>query len=524
MTDTLAKKKHTGIAMLMLVIALALAISIYYFSTVSLVDVQLDSTLKTQAELKKAKRALLDYALVNWRTPGNGGNIGRLPCPDYGTDNNEGSQDAQCGTAYANAIGFFPWRALGIDIPRDSSGNCFLYVVSPAYKSTPIAALNPDSYGQIQIVDSTRTVVLQGVTPESRPVAVIIAPGKALSDQARVHKSDSICGENYDNIAAYLDDIGTINNAAIDTGTDNNIEVLVNRYAGSEDGDNANPLNDRLITITHQEFWHAMESTIKKDSSFTTRMTNLTEAIATCLAGYGNKNSGYLPMPAPLHLSGGEYRQSTAYEDSFTAGYAGRLPYNVSKSNSKTNVNEALSPGNVNVLFKNNYCDDIDLLALSNNINLSGDTGDDKGEYHDLWQNWKDHFFYAVSKYHNPDADEPGSSCGTNCVKMNGNNYAGIVFFAGVKESAQQRYTRPFDTALASKAIDSVNTDDKDDVVNYLNSGSEDNFPVYSGSTFVLTLPADDGFGDFTPDAAPLNGDTNDSRFCITPTMTVESC
>ncbi len=219
------KKKQNGLALLVMVIVIFLAMSTYYFSSVSLVEVQVDKIEKTQAVLKRAKQALLDYALVNWHMAGEAGKIGKLPCPDYYisglADEKEGEQDSNCGNAYANGIGYFPWRTLGIDITKDSSGSCLLYAVSPAYKTSPAAALNPDSYGQFIIVDNTGAT-LQGLLPEDRPVAVIIAPESTLPGQARESNPSTVCGSYYSNdisalIAAYLDNDGTTNNAAMAT-------------------------------------------------------------------------------------------------------------------------------------------------------------------------------------------------------------------------------------------------------------------------------------------------------------------
>lgn len=519
-SNGITKKKQNGIALLMLVIAIALIMSGYYFSKTSVIDIKIDSKLSTQIELKKAKKALLDYALINWRANIETGKLGKLPCPDYIDNNNEGSQDSNCGSTYANAIGFFPWRALGIDAPKDSSGSCLLYVVSPAYKSSPVAALNPDSYGQIQIVDSSG-VVVQGATPEERPIAVIIAPGKSLSTQSRTY-DDSICGKDYDNIASYLDSNGVIDNAAVDPSTENVMDVLISRYAGSEASDEADPLNDRLITITHKEFWDAMQSTINS-APFTKKMKYLTEAIAVCLAAYGSNNSKYLPMPALMDLDGGEYRRNKDYDDSavFTQGYSGRLPYDITNANIE--VLTSPPPTNNDILFKNTYCNPLDLASTTSVIEqirfTDSGTNSLDGEYYELWSNWKDHFFYVISKSHNPKALIPTGTCSGDCIEVDGTKYAGIVFFAGVKDE-QQRYTRPFDAEFTNKFFDADNIDDKDDATNYLENNNSDDFPIYSGDPLVVTQPNNDGFREFdTPDAT-----SNDVMFCITAAMAVEAC
>jgi len=488
------RRKQQGLALLVLVIIIFLAMSAYYFSSVSLAKIQTDKIERTQLMLKRAKQALLAYARTRWYQPGAGGKLGKLPCPDYNDNGVAGEQDGNCGNAYANAIGYFPWRTVAMEITKDSSGSCLLYAVSPAYKSSPVAALNPDSYGQFRIVNAAG-VTVQGALPEDRPVAVILAPEETLPAQTRENNSNVTCGSYYGNnifnlIAAYLDNNGTTNNAAINPAADNNIENFVAAYAGSDEA--GNPLNDRLITITHREFWAAMQSTIT-GSAFDTRMKNLTEAVALCFAEYGKSNGRHLPMPAPLALN--EYRKSSDYDDSgdFTKSFAGRLPYDVSMANAK------LNNGNNYKIFNNTYCDVLNLpsTSVAEAINLgddlASDAGSDQGEYFDLWSNWKDHFFYAISKDFNPSSS---ASCSGDCVKVNGNNYAAIVFFSGLKRAGQLRYAPPFEA------------DKKSDIVNYLENDNAPKFP--------------DNTGDANYNNVGLN--SNDIMFCIKPDMSVIQC
>jgi len=488
-----SNKKQNGLALLVLVIIVFLAMSTYYFSSVSMVEIQAGKVEKTQLVLKRAKQALLAYAMTKWYESGEAGKIGKLPCPDYNSNGVAGEQDGNCGIAYANAIGYFPWRTLGMEISKDSSGACLLYAVSPAYKTSPDAALNPDSYGQFRVVDSGGAVI-QGVLPEDRPVAVIIAPEATLPGQARENNPAITCGSYYGNnifnlTAAYLDNNGNTNNAAIDPATDNVIEKFVAMYAGSDEANN--PLNDRLITISHREFWEAMQETIT-DAAFDNRMQNLTEAIALCFAEYGEQNGHRLPMPAALDLNGGEYRKSSDYDDSgnFNVRFAGRLPYNVSLANAK------IGNGDENNIFSNNYCDGLNLpsTSVAETINFTDDNGSDRGEYFDLWSNWKDHFFYAISKDHNPDVSS--AACSGDCISVGGSIYAGVVFFSGLKRGGQQRYAPPFEA------------DDKSDVANYLENNNAADFP--------------DNDGDANYDIVGVG--SNDVMFCIQSDMNVVPC
>jgi type II secretory pathway pseudopilin PulG len=369
--------KQDGFVLIVLVIVILLAISSYYFSTISLVEVQTNRIEKTQVVLKRAKKALLGYALTNWQVEGSAGEIGRLPCPDYLPDSTDGEQDGTCGGDYTNAIGYLPWKTLGLEVTRDNSGSCLLYAVSPAYKNSPIAALNPDSFGQFQIVDSAGAII-QGVSPEDRPVALIIAPGAALPNQTRVNNPLIPCGSYYADLptllAAYLDNDGNTNNAAVDTAVDNVMDRLVSKYANSDQGNN--PVNDQIMTITYSEFWginanqsaNTLLSAIKAPG-FSNRMNDLTEAVALCFAAYGDENDEHLPMPAALDLNGGEYRKSVDYDDSvnFNAGFAGRLPYDI------RNANAVLDPGINDHIFKNAFCNN--LVTTNETVNFTDALG-----------------------------------------------------------------------------------------------------------------------------------------------------
>jgi len=485
--------------LLVMVIVIFLAVSSYYFSTISIVEIKVNKIENTQVVLKHAKQALLDYALVNWRMTGNAGKMGKLPCPDYDSNLPDGEQDGSCGITYANAIGYFPWRTIGIDITKDSSGSCLLYAVSPAYKNSPFAALNPDSYGQFRVVNKTGAVI-QGALPEDRPVAVIIAPESTLFGQTRENDPTITCGSYYGDviatlIAAYLDNDSTTNNAAINPSSDNFIENFVAKYAGSDEG--PAPLNDRLITISHREFWGVMQSAIT-GSAFDDRMKNLTEAIAVCFAAYGSSNTNNnLPMPAAMDIDSGEYRRNVDYDDSgnFILNFAGRLPFDVSRANTE------LGNGNAAHIFDNDtFCDNLDLpstTGIIEDIHFKDDSGSDKGEYFDLWQNWKDHFFYVVSNAFNPVGTATDCLGAGDCVEYGGTEYAALIIFSGLKQVGQSRYAPPFEA------------DEKSDINNYLEEGRQGVF-----------FTDNDGNGVYPV----VTTASNDIVFCIAIDMSVVAC
>ncbi len=97
-----------------------------------------------------------------------------------------------------------------------------------------------------------------------------------------------------------------------------------------------------------------------------------------------------------------------------------------------------------------------------------------------MWTNWKEYFFYALSKSYNP--ENTGFDCTVGCIQLSGDN-AGIVFFSGEKITdpvslyVQQRFSPPLDAGLAADAVD-----DKDEVKNYLENNNAADFPNLTGS------------------------------------------
>jgi hypothetical protein len=499
-------RQQRGVVLMIVVVVLILGTIGFLMTNVSAKQSRLERMEYDRNVLKQAKQALMAYALtrasLNDLANPNYGDIGKMPCPDYNSSGNEGVQDTPCGMAFSNVLGYFPWKTLGIEVLKDSAGNCLLYAVSPAYKNSPIAALNPDSHGQFQLVNADATVTL-GATPESRPVAVIIAPAATLAGQNRSYNGNSVCGDDYANWSAYLDDNGTTNNSAIDMDVENVIERFVERYTDSEN--QANPLNDTLIPITNTEFWSAINSLLLSPVSptFNERMQALTEALALCISGFGSNSANHLPMPVYADLSGSlsvEYRRDANYSDGtdFTKNFAGRFPYNV--ANSKASV-----PGlHENVLFENGYCNSLIVTSVTGIAAIELSDSDDP--YRQLWRNWKDHFLYVVSR---PFAPTGSALCSGDCIKVGTTDYAAIIMFAGVKMGTQVRYSPPLDAAFAGDG------NDKDEIGNYLEELRGDGFPHAHTDPPTNSIPFV-----FSPVSAdPLV--SNDIMFCIRPDMTV---
>ena len=130
---------------------------------------QIDSRLA----LHQAKQALLDYAM-NYpelrANPDKG--PGFLPCPDQ---NNDGRPESNCAASTGTTLGRLPFSILGLDDPRDSSGERLWYALSPQFRNVQSnhTVINSETPGQLS-VDGIDDVV-----------AVVLAPGAPVAEQYR---------------------------------------------------------------------------------------------------------------------------------------------------------------------------------------------------------------------------------------------------------------------------------------------------------------------------------------------------
>ena len=490
-----APKNQQGLVLLVLIIIIALALISYSLSNLSIAQVRMDQGKKTQVALKKAKDALIAHAITNSYRVADVGRVGNLPCPDGNNAGTEGNQDPNCGNLDTNAIGYFPWKRMGIDILKDSSDTCLLYAVSPGYKMNFTRMLNADSNGLFQIVNMTGGVT-EGNLPADRPIAIIFAPDKPVAAQARNFDITTVCGKDFGNLNAYLDDNGVTNNGVLSENP-NTIDQFV--HATSTSVNNANPLNDIFVTIKKSDIWPA----ILVKTEIEGKLAEVAEALAVCLADYANTNADrQLPWPAPLDLSASDYLDDDNYDDVLNAvqGYAGRFPYMVDSSNGE------IGGFGANDIFTAAACNNIDLPStplVLEAIDLDPGGGDEHGI---IWHNWKDHFYYALSKNYEPDnAAVADSICnGVNgCVSVNGvvNEYAAIVFYSG--ESIN---------GVARTSPEVGDPDQKAVIANYIENNNQADFPDVTGENDYQS---------------GVTG--NDSMFCVTDEpdgddLNVEAC
>ncbi|MGI9205892.1 MAG: hypothetical protein ACR2Q3_17890, partial [Woeseiaceae bacterium] len=400
-----SRSGQSGAALLLMMLVVVVGAAAILVTKLNRNSTNFAQSTATQEALADAKDALLSYALSYPDTHNNAAT--QLPCPDLdgsGSTLDGEAHTLNCGASEVSMLGRLPWKTLGMAPPRDGAGECLWYAVSGAYKSAggaTAAMINPDSNGQFELYQSETGALIEGQTPDERPVAVIIAPGAAIDTQSR--QAVSLPGQQCSGdfmLPSFLEsDSGSgVSNAVLTGGT--GLEQFV-RAAGTLDD-----LNDRIITISRLE----MADLVFQRHDFDTSIAALTHMLARCVAAYGLSNPGgpndlRLPWPAPVALT--DYRVDAQYDDVAGGLLSGRLADTVGDSN-------ALTSNPISQVVAN--CDPAVVPGWG-------------PEMFTLWQNWKDHIFYYVAESFSPAASLP-SAC-TNCITVNGGGqYAGVVIFA----------------------------------------------------------------------------------------------
>ena len=419
-----AFSRQRGLALLLLLLVVFLGSAALLIERLQPNTLQRRRDASSDAALAVAKEALLAYALTCGEAHANK-LPGYLPCPDSGTRGvnlHEGSADPPCGHKGVSVIGRLPWHQLGIEPPRDGSGECLWYAVAGAFKNDPAAdMLNWDSLGQLIVMAADGKGYVAGAVAEERAAAVIFAPGAPVGGQGRESSTPApLCGGNY-RPENYLDAAGAWSNALVSPLAD----AATTFVAGGAG------VNDRLLVITPREIFVA----IQRRADFQTQARERLRRLAGCIAAYGAHNRAgpgdrRLPWAAPLTLA--DYGDNDAYIDE-PGRLAGRLPYRVASSRAAT-ANAMTTTA----------------LITSGNCPPPWTALDDE-----WYRNWKDQLFYAVAAAFTPAAQPPGA-CG-NCLSVDhAGRYAAVLLFAGAKLAGQQR-TTPGDKSLIASYLEERN-------------------------------------------------------------------
>lgn len=468
-------QRQRGAALLLMMLAVLVAATAMLVSSLNSNAFQARRASATQDVLSRARNAVIDYASVFSEL--NPGMPLQLPCPDLddtGSTIEGEAHTGNCGGRYQTVIGRLPWRTLGIDALRDSSYSCLWYVVSGSHKgaaANTAELINPDTHGQLLLYDLQTGAVVDGQSPELRPVALIFAPLEPLSGQSRttLPGGNTQCKPGFVASDFLESDAGTgVSNNSV-SGAADSIEEFVVAQGPSI------VVNDRVAVIGRAD----IEAALSRRPDYVTQMRALSTLVGQCVARYGKHNSAgvddrRLPWAAAFQLA--DYRPDAAYNDVASA-LSGRLPDDVDDSGAAT------GNGIARVISD---CDPAEVPGWN-------------AHYLALWQHWKDHFFYVVADSHAPSAGA-APTCG-NCFAVNGaGQYAAVILFAGARLAGlgQTRNAPPIDT------------DTKQSPVNYL-EGANSIAIAYAG-----------GSADFESGAAQAT--FNDVLTCIDGNLAVSEC
>jgi len=249
---------QSGLALIVLLTIISLGTAYLLVNQMNSISQTLGADSYTRDTLDQAKQALIGHAALSLSRPG------ALPCPDLHTPGhvNEGTQgddsgDITCTTANRR-VGRLPWKTIGLADLRDSSGERLWYAVSDNLRYDPgVRVLNSNTSGTLQVSDD-----VDGVAVASALVAVVIAPGPAISGQNRVAGG----GGNL-LVSNYLEGK---NNYALDSGA-NNDDVFVRPRATTAFPQGqclisaaASLCNDRILAISHEDLFNTVEAAVAR--------------------------------------------------------------------------------------------------------------------------------------------------------------------------------------------------------------------------------------------------------------------
>ncbi len=464
-----ARQHGAALLILLALVSVALTYAVVAGLNRSAAGMAQERAQKTTTALAQAKEALIAYAVTYADDPSHAKRIpGYLPCPEIAAEiGKEGvAKSPSCDGPLVSQLGRLPWRTLGLGPVTDGSGECLWYAVSGTYKSwfngvtTDTATsnmMNWDTNGQFEVRAGDGTTYLAGPAAGNRAVAVIFAPGSALSGQNRTPDANApLCAGNY-TAANYLETAAGVNNSVVST-TANALDAFI---AGAK----SDRFNDQLVYITRADIWSA----VKKRSDFNNHLRALTRRAAECTAKYGTHNGPgkdkLLPWASRVSLSTTSiptYAVDSRYDDRDDL-MSGRLSYKVKTSGAKTN-NDLRS-----------YDDNYYLFSLTSYCSYTSDQ--------QVWyENWKDQLFYAVAKNFRPATSRQQAGDCPSCLRINASAtyYAAVVIFAGEKLSGQSRNT----------------AGDKGSIANYLEAPNSTNVLADTGSGNYQAAATSSSFND----------------------------
>jgi len=263
--------KQKGLVLVIFVIIIVLAFISYIVGDLSLSDIKTQRDLETTQALKKAKQALLAYAM-NYPDTG-AGNLtqgpGNFPCPDDGIDGADGYDGLSdpiappvvvpgCNSIGNGTMGRLPWATLQIEELRDGAGELLWYAVSSNFVNAADRMVNTASVGGITLRNMDGTIRFNGVGLDG-VVAVIIAPGETLRRddtlvQSRITAAELDDPRNYLDIA-FGEDNAEFQNNGLDGFIVGEVFDVFNNVI----------VNDQITVITYNDIMELVHARAAND-------------------------------------------------------------------------------------------------------------------------------------------------------------------------------------------------------------------------------------------------------------------
>jgi type II secretory pathway pseudopilin PulG len=175
-------RRHQRGAALLIAVALLGLLAIATLARALSAPADNAAQLATERALARASDALAAYGALGNAAGNHNNSPGALPCPDI--DGNDGESDFSC----SGHIGRLPWKTLGMGPLLDGAGECLWYARSPTFSNNIQTSQRGTSVDKPPLNPATPGGIVEVSTfgpTGARVAAVIIAPGRALSGQAR---------------------------------------------------------------------------------------------------------------------------------------------------------------------------------------------------------------------------------------------------------------------------------------------------------------------------------------------------
>jgi hypothetical protein len=307
-----SRRGEGGFAMIAIITLVALMSSYFIASALSrtTADIQIERSRKTTGDLQEAKAALLAYmanqAFTDAANAASSTSFqpGALPCPNRNattSTNDDGTAESTC-TAATDRVGRFPWKTVNASEFRDGSGEHLWYAISSSFQK---------AYGTTIInVDTPGTLSVSGAFSATDVVAVIFAPGAALSTQARTPATSG-----WNSVSNFLDGGNAdVNDEAFFAAsartrmTIGGTSTFVTPYE-TDCATNSPCLafNDQLVVVTRDELFQAVEAAVPA-------------MLQQLISGGQLSGQGYLEY---YRATWGRYPFPAQFSDPTTSNYVG---------------------------------------------------------------------------------------------------------------------------------------------------------------------------------------------------------